>query len=188
MGLANLRRLAPPSTASSNGVWLGIANEQGYPHHGVIDFADNRVNPGTGTIRVRGVFANPKPATGERVLTPGLFARVRVPVSQPRKALLVAERAIASDQGQKYLLVVNGKNEAEYRPVRLGRLEGGLRVVDAGVQAGERVIVNGLQRVRPGRAVEPKQADMESFAGPPAKAKPVEAKAAEAKPAEGGTP
>lgn len=147
-------------------VWMGLANEEGFPHQGVIDFAENRFDAGTGTIRVRGVFKNPKPAVGERPLMPGLFARVCVFVSQPYQALMVAERALGNDQGQNYLLVVNAKNEVEYRRVTVGRLDGQLRVIREGLQAGERVIVNGQQRVRPGDTVVPKLVAMETLAGP----------------------
>ena len=147
-------------------VLMGLATEEGFPHHGTIDFGDNRVDPSTGTIRVRGVFANPKPDRGDRVLMPGLFARVRVPVGDPYAALMVAERALGTDQGQKLVYVVNDKKEVEYRPVKIGKLYDGLRVVEEGLRAGEQVIVNGLQRVRPGATVEAKGIDMTVFAGP----------------------
>jgi RND family efflux transporter MFP subunit len=136
-------------------VSLGLATEEGFPHRGTINFADNQVNPKTGTLRVRGVFPNK-----DEVLTPGYFARVRVPVSPPRKALLVSDRALDNDQGQKILYVVNDKNEVVSRPVRTGRLHDGLRAIEDGLKPGERVIVNGLQQVRPGAAVEPKLVPM----------------------------
>jgi RND family efflux transporter MFP subunit len=142
---------------------MGLGNEAGFPHEGILDFADNRLDPGTGTIRVRGVFPNPKPATGSRVLLPGLFCRVRVPLGDPYQALLVAERALGSDLGQKYVLVVDDKSEVQYRTVQVGRLDNGLRVILGGLQAGERVIVTGLQRVRPGAKVEAKAVDMIDF-------------------------
>src|SRR5262249_42719680 len=135
--------------------WLGLANEEGYPHRGTINFADNQVNPKTGTIRVRGVFPNK-----EQVLLPGLFARVRTPIGRLHKALLVSDRALDTDQGQKILYVVNEKNEVVSRPVRLGVLHDGLREITDGLKPGERVIVNGLQRVQPGMTVEPKLVDM----------------------------
>src|SRR6202023_2146817 len=138
-------------------VSLGLANEEGYPHRGTINFVDNQVNPKTGTIRVRGVFPNK-----EQVLLPGLFARVRTPIGRPHKALLVSERALDTDQGQKILYVVHEKNEVVSRPVRLGALQDGLREITDGLEPGERVIVNGLQQVRPGVTVEPKLVDMPS--------------------------
>ena len=100
---------------------MGLTGEKGYPHAGTIDFLENRVNPETGTIRVRGVFPNPKPERGERVMEAGLFARVRVPISKPKKALLVTERAIGTDQGQKFVYVVDNKNEVVFRPIEVGR-------------------------------------------------------------------
>jgi RND family efflux transporter MFP subunit len=136
-------------------VSLGLATEEGFPHRGTINFADNQVNPKTGTLRVRGVFPN-----RDEVLTPGYFARVRVPVSPPHKALVVSERALDNDQGQKILYVVNDKNEVVSRPVRLGQLHDGLRAIEDGLKPTERVIVNGLQQVRAGATVEPKLVPM----------------------------
>jgi RND family efflux transporter MFP subunit len=136
-------------------VLLALANEAGYPHQGTINFVDNQVNPQTGTLRLRGVFSNQ-----DEVLTPGLFVRVRVPIGEAHRALLVTERAIDTDQGQKILYVVNDKNEVISRPISMGALHDGLRVIEDGVQPGERVIVNGLLQVRPGITVEPKLVDM----------------------------
>ncbi len=136
-------------------VSLGLANEEGHPHRGTINFVDNQVNPRTGTIRLRGVFPN----TNE-VLLPGFFARVRAPIGRPHKALLVSERTLDTDQGQKVVYVVNEKDEVVVRPVRLGVLHNGLREITAGLRPGERVIVTGLQQVRPGETVEPKLVDM----------------------------
>jgi RND family efflux transporter MFP subunit len=136
-------------------VLLGLANETGYPHRGTVNFVDNQVNPQTGTLRLRGVFANENGA-----LEPGYFARVRLLIGQTHGALLVTDRAIDTDQGQKILYVVNDKNEVVSRPVSVGALHDGLRVIAEGVQPGERVIVNGLLQVRPGITVEPKLVDM----------------------------
>src|SRR6516165_9405866 len=136
-------------------VSLGLANEEGYPHQGTINFVDNQVNPKTGTIRARGVFPNK-----QEHLLPGFFARVRVPIGRPHGALLVSDRALDADQGQKVLYIVNDKNEVVSRPVRLGVLHDGLREITDGVKPGERVIVNGLQQVRPGITVDPKLVDM----------------------------
>jgi RND family efflux transporter MFP subunit len=136
-------------------VFLGLANEKGHPHRGTINFVDNQVNPKTGTIRVRGEFPNK-----DEKLLPGLFGRVRTPIGRPHKALLVIDRALDTDQGQKILYVLNKKNEVVSRPVRLGALHDGLREITDGLKPGERVIVNGLQRVRPGVTVEPKLVDM----------------------------
>jgi RND family efflux transporter MFP subunit len=136
-------------------VSLGLVTDEGFPHRGTINFADNQVNPKTGTLRVRGVFPNK-----DEVLTPGYFARVRVPVSPPHTSLLVSDRALDNDQGQKILYVVNDKNEVVSRPVRAGPLHDGLREITEGLKPGEKVIVNGLQQVRPGITVDPKMVDM----------------------------
>jgi RND family efflux transporter MFP subunit len=136
-------------------IWLGLANEEGHPHQGTINFVDNQVNPKTGTIRLRGVFPNK-----EQVLLPGLFGRVQVPVGRAHNALLVSDRALDTDQGQKVLYVVNDRNEVVSRPVRVGALHDGLREITKGLKPGEKVIVNGLQQVRPGLTVEPKLVDM----------------------------
>jgi RND family efflux transporter MFP subunit len=136
-------------------VLLGLAFEQGYPRTGVIDFVDNQVDPSTGTLKMRGLFRNP-----DRTLTPGLFARVRVPLGGSRRALLVTDRAVDTDQGQKVVYVTNGENVVEKRAVRLGRLHDGLREIETGVQVGERVVVDGIQRVRGGVKVEPTLVEM----------------------------
>ncbi len=139
-------------------VYLGLVTDgDRYPREGVIDFAENRLNPATGTIRVRGVFPNK-----DGRLTPGQFARVRLPVGEKYKGLLVTDSAIGTDQGQKYVLVINSQNKAEYRPVTPGRLDGDLRIFPpgAGLQSGEWVIVNGVQDVRPGIEVRPERVPM----------------------------
>jgi RND family efflux transporter MFP subunit len=136
-------------------VSLGLETEEGFPHQGRIDFLDNQVNPKTGTLRVRGVFPNK-----DETLSPGYFARVRMPIGTPHPALLVSDRALTNDQGQKVLYVVNDKNEVVSRPVRQGQLHDGLREIAEGLKLGERVIVSGLLQVRPGAVVEPKLEDM----------------------------
>jgi RND family efflux transporter MFP subunit len=136
-------------------VWLGLANEDGHPHRGTVHFVDNQVSPRTGTLRVRGVFPN----KGE-ALSPGYFARVRVPIGVPHKALLVTERALDTDQGQKVVYVVDKDNRVVAHAVRLGALHDGLREITDGLKPGERVIVNGLQLVRPSMTVESKLVDM----------------------------
>lgn len=136
-------------------VQVGLEGETGYPHKGMLDFADNRVNPSTGTIQVRGVLPNPK-----RILDAGMRARVRIPIGAPYKALLVTERAIGTDQGRKFVYIVNDQNVAERRDVTLDRIYDGLVVVREGVKATDRVIVNGIQRVRDGATVEPRPGPM----------------------------
>lgn len=134
---------------------MGLADSDQFPYHGVINFVDNQIDPKTGTLLVRGIFDNK-----DRILSPGLMARVRVPIGEPHQAMLVTERAIDTDQGQKIVYVVNSKNEVMSRAIRVGALHSGLRVIESGLQPGERVIVNGLQRVRPGVVVDPKLAEM----------------------------
>jgi RND family efflux transporter MFP subunit len=136
-------------------VWLGLANEGGFPHQGTIDFVDNQVNPKIGTMRLRGVFPNQ-----DQVLAPGLFVRVRAPIGRPHQGLLISERALDTDQGQKIVYVVNDKNEVVSRPVGLGALRDGLREITDGLAPGELVIVNGLQQLRPGVTVDPNVVDM----------------------------
>src|SRR5438034_835413 len=136
-------------------VWLGLAIDEGFPHEGTADFVDNQVNPKTGTLRVRGVFPNK-----DEVLSPGYFARIRFPIGFPHKALLITDRAIDTDQGQKIVYVVDKDNKVATRAVRLGARHDGLRVIEDGLKAGERIIVSGLQQVRPGVSVEPKVEDM----------------------------
>jgi RND family efflux transporter MFP subunit len=132
-------------------VLLGLADEEGFPHKGKVRIVDNKIDPSAGTLRVWGFFENP-----DKILTAGLFVRIRVPVGEPHTALLIPEAALGTDQGQKFLYVVNDKDEVEYRPVKVGRLHDGLRVVTEGLRKGERVVLNGLQRVRPGAKVEPR--------------------------------
>jgi multidrug efflux system membrane fusion protein len=129
---------------------IELANETGFPHKGVLDFVDNQIDTSTGTMRVRGVFANPG-----RVLQPGFFARVRVPGSARYRALLIPDQAIGSDQDQKFVLVVDGQNKARFTPVKLGPLIDGSRVVREGLHSNEWVVVNGLMSVRPDSEVNP---------------------------------
>jgi len=136
-------------------VYLGLGREDGFPFEGTINFVDNQINPKTGTLRVRAVFPNPKEA-----LSPGYFGRVRVPIGFPHQALLVSDRAIDNDQGQKIVYVVNEKKEVVQRPVRLGQLHDGLREITDGLNTGDQVIVRGIQQVRAGIFVEPKLGEM----------------------------
>jgi RND family efflux transporter MFP subunit len=134
-------------------VGLQLADEEGYPHSGYIESFDNKLDPQTGSILLRAVFPNP-----EGRIVPGLFARIRVPLSESYSALLVEERAIGTDQAQKFVLTLTETNTVAYRPVKLGPAINGRRVVRSGLEAGEQVVVNGLQRVRPGMPVTPETA------------------------------
>ena len=161
-----LRALILPSKtdilAKKDGVpvLMGLADEQGFPHKGFINFGNNVVNPSTGTITLRGQFDNPGNAVGKRLLRPGMFVRVRLPLGAPHPALLVSEKALGTDQGQKYVLVVDDKNKVDYQRVTTGPLQDdGLRVLE-GVKPGEWIIVSGLQLVRPGMEVKMDQVPM----------------------------
>ena len=136
-------------------IFVELADESGYPHRGTIDFSDNKIDASTGTLRVRGTLQNPKP----RMLSPGLFVRVQLPVGTPHKALMIPEQALGTDQGRKFLYVVDDKKKVVYRSVKVGALENGYRVVVDGLKPGERVVLNGVQRVKPGIEVNPKALD-----------------------------
>jgi RND family efflux transporter MFP subunit len=159
-------------------VQMGVGTDKSFPLMGVIDFLSNQLDAGTGSVRVRAVFPN----DDKTPLVPGLFTRVRVPSSAPHEALLVTELAIGTNQGQKFLLIVNDKNEVEYRAVELGMMHDGLRevkrtrqLIETDTQGKEtskevevlkptdRIIVNGLQRVRQGVVVDPKLVDMQTL-------------------------
>jgi RND family efflux transporter MFP subunit len=129
---------------------LALADEAGFPHKGSVDFVDNRVDPDTGTIRLRAVFPNP-----HRKLTPGLFARVRIPGSAPYTTLMIPETALGADQGLKLVFLVGQSNIVEPRPVTVGPVLDGLRVIRSGLAPADQVIVNGQARVRPGMPVTP---------------------------------
>jgi RND family efflux transporter MFP subunit len=129
-------------------VELQLGDEKGFPHRGYVESADNRLDAATGSLVLRMVFPN---TDGE--FLPGLFARVRLPVSAAEPTLLISERAIGTDQSQKFVLTVGSDSTVAYRTVKLGAIVDGKRVVRDGLKAGDRVIVNGLQRVRPGMAV-----------------------------------
>ena len=141
----------------ANPIFMGLANEQGFPHEGRMDFIDNKLNPATGTIRARAVFDNK-----ERMFTPGLFARLKVIGSGSYKAVLINDRAVGTDQNQKFVLVLGKENKVDYRPIKLGPMVDGMRVVKDGLKSGEKIVVIGLQRVRPGMPVTPETVSMEN--------------------------
>ena len=140
-------------------VYLQLANENGFPHQGSIDFINNQFSTSTGTLEVRGLFSN---ANG--VLIPGAFVRIRVAGSPLTQALLVSDRAVGTDQGQKYVLVVDKDNVVVVKPVVLGPEAEGLRVVRTGLTADDQVIINGIVNARPGSKVSPQKGDMNQFA------------------------
>src|SRR5882724_11274932 len=130
---------------------MGLADETGFPHKGFMDFVDNRVDPNTGTLRARGVFPN-----ADHSLSPGFFGRIRIPGSGKYLALLLPDRALGADQAQKFVYVVNAEKKVEFRPIKIGPMIDGLRVVKTGLKAGEPIIVEGLMLVRPGVVVDVK--------------------------------
>lgn len=135
---------------TSVAVFLGLANEDAYSREGKVGSIDNRIDTSSGTIRVRAVFDN---ADGQ--LLPGLYARIRLGGGAPREALLINEKALGTDQDKRFVLVLDKDNHATYREVRVGANQDGLRVIESGLKPGERIVVNGLQRVRPGDTVAP---------------------------------
>ena len=159
-------------------VKIGLSHETGFPHVGKLEFVDNQLNEKTGSVRMRAIFDNK-----DNALAPGLFARVRVDAGKDGKssnALLVDERAVGTDQNRKFVYVVGAGNKAEYRAVTLGPTLDGMRLVRSGLSAGERIVVNGLQRVQPGAAVMVQMVPMRSPAAVTAaqQAKPTNGKAA----------
>ncbi len=142
-------------SASKAPVALGLANEQGYSRNGVVVSVDNRLDTTSGTIRVRAAFDN---ADGS--LLPGLYARVKVGGAEERAAVLVDDSAIGTDQARKFVLAVDADDKAQYREVTLGNLHEGLRIVESGLKEGDRIVVNGIQRVRPGEKIAAKNVDM----------------------------
>jgi multidrug efflux system membrane fusion protein len=129
-------------------VRVGLANEDGFPHEGKLEFVDNQLDTRAGSVRLRATFANK-----DDVLAPGLFARVQIGGGSEKPALLISDRAVGTDQSHKFVFVVSKDGKAEYREVKLGPVVDGLRVVKAGLKPGEKIVVNGLQRVRPGSPI-----------------------------------
>src|SRR5260221_4633749 len=147
--------VGPSSNDAQNPVQIGLANEEGFPHAGAVDFVDNQLNPQTSTIRARAVLQN---KNGQ--FTPGLFARVQLLVSGEYSAILIEDRAVNTDQNQKYVLLLGANNQIEYRKVKLGRVIEGLRLVREGLKPGDVIVVNGAQRVHPGVTVAPQRVTM----------------------------
>jgi multidrug efflux system membrane fusion protein len=164
--LLQLRRarnagLIKPSPDGQFPVFMGLQGEEGTPHHGTVNFVNNQVNPATGSITLRGVFPNPKPEGGTRLLSPGMFVRVRLPIGQPHQALLVIDRAIGSEQGQKFVYIVDADSKVQYRRLTTGSLQpDGLRVITQGLNPDDSVLVGGIQQVRPQMQIQPETRDM----------------------------
>jgi len=147
---------------------VGLAGEDGFPHAGKLEFVDNQLDTRTGSVRMRAVFEN-----ADRTMAPGLFARVQIGGGEPKPAILIADRAINTDQDRKFVFVVGKDGKAEYRALKLGPIVDGLRVVRDGLHPGEKIVVSGLQRVRPGAPVTPQDVPMTASADV-AKAKPAD--------------
>jgi multidrug efflux system membrane fusion protein len=146
----------PSSRDHRNPVFVGLANEDGYPHQGYVDFVDNQLNPQTGTIRARAVLDNK-----DRVFTPGLFARVKLVASGKHEAMLVDDKAILTDQDRKYVYVLGPENRAVRRDIKIDRTADGLRIVTEGLAANDKVVVHGVQKVFfPGMPVDPHEIRM----------------------------
>jgi len=158
-----LKYMGGVSARSGRPVLIGLANESGFPHEGTLNFVDNRIDGSSGTIRARALLSNPNAQ-----LTPGLFARVRLLGSDRHMATLVQDQAIGTDQDRKFVLVLKTDNTVEYRPVITGRVADGLRIVESGLTPNERVVINGLMRVRPGMKVAAKNASMVAQVAAPA--------------------
>ncbi|HMC87913.1 MAG TPA: efflux RND transporter periplasmic adaptor subunit [Gemmataceae bacterium] len=171
----NEGRIKLPQPGADIPVYMALEGEEGYPHRGNFNFLNNQVNPATGTISVRGGFSNAKPPNGTRLLLPGMFVRTRLPIGQPYEALLVIDRAIGSDQGLKYLYVVDKENKVQYRRIQTGPLQDdGLRVIREGLQADEEVVIGGIQQLRPRMPINPEPIAMPSIGPeqPPGSAQP----------------
>ena len=157
----------PSSRDAPNPVHVGLANEEGFPHEGKMDFVDNQVNGQTGTIRARAVLENK-----DGLYIPGLFARVQLLGSGEYTAVLIDDRAVNTDQSQKYVFLLGAGNKIEYRRVKLGRVIEGLRIVREGLKPGDVIVVNGAQRVHPGIVVSPQTVTMQGDAEVAADQKP----------------
>jgi len=156
--LLKFNALASKQKLDTNGdgrvpVDLQLGDEQEFPHHGYIESFDNQLDPNTGSILLRAVFPN-----DDGRIVPGLFARIRVPLSARHSAFLVSERAVGTDQAQKYVLALTPTNTVAYQSVVLGPVIDGMRIIRSGVTGGEQIVINGMQRVRPGMAVKAEQA------------------------------
>lgn len=153
--LMRMQRKGREYAVQDTPIYMALANETGYPHEGRLDYADLGVDQNTGTMLMRGVFPNPNPPA----ILPGLFVRLRLPAGTRENALLVPERAIGSDQGGHYVLVVSSDDVVESRRIVAGNLTEGMRVIEEGLQGDEWIVVNGIQRARPGAKVKAARSD-----------------------------
>jgi multidrug efflux system membrane fusion protein len=172
----NEGKLQVPKDRADVPVFMSLQGESGFPRRGTINFVDNQVNSTTGSITVRGVFANPEVKGGHRLLSPGRFAKIRLPIGVPHQALLVIDRAIASDsEGRKYVFVLDADNKVQTQRITTGALqEDGLRVIEDGLKPDSWVVSGGILQVRERVEVTPDRVPMPTL-GPPAAAAPVPA-------------
>src|SRR5690606_13695659 len=155
---AYLKYVSPARVSGASvPVQLGLANEDGYSREGVVRSVDNRINAAPGTIRVRALFNNT-----DGLLVPGMYARIRLGGTEPHHAALIEERAIGTDEDKGFVRVGDDQGRTAYRQVSLGATQGKLRVITSGLNPGERIVVNGLQRVRPGETVAPSLVSMDT--------------------------
>ncbi|WHQ45318.1 efflux RND transporter periplasmic adaptor subunit [Alcaligenes faecalis] len=155
--LKAIRQTRPEKGDKTSGlpVSVGLATDQGFPYQGTLDFVGNQIDRSTGTVRARAVISNP-----DGMLAPGLFARIRLATGAEQAAILIDDQALGTDQGKRYVLVVDQNNQAQYRVVEPGPMVDGLRVIKSGLQAGEKVIIKGL--VRPGMSIAPRLVPMQA--------------------------
>jgi membrane fusion protein, multidrug efflux system len=180
----NEARLKAPKDGTPMPVSMGLQGEDGFPHQGTINFVNNQSNLTTGTTLVRGIFPNPQPKVGRRLLSPGMFAKIRLPIGAPHKALLVRDRAIASDQGLKYVYVIDAENKVQSRRVTTGaRQDDDLRVIEEGLKPDDWVVSGGLLQVRPRMLIRPDRVPMSTFEKAPAETKTKSTKSAKGAPA-----
>ena len=145
----------PSSHDTRNPVRLRLADEGDFVHEGYMDFVDNRIDAATGTVQGRAIFANP-----DYLLVPGMFARIQLLGEGPYEALLIPDEAIGADQARQFVFVLDADNVAQRRVIETGRLEGGLRIIREGLSRDDRVVINGIQRVRAGSPVDPELVDL----------------------------
>ena len=158
---------------------MGLQGEDGFPHQGTVNFVNNQSNVATGTTLVRGIFPNPEPKGGRRLLSPGMFARIRLPIGAPHRALLVRDQAIASDQGLNYVYVIDVENKVQARRVTTGALQGDdLKVIEEGLKPDDWIVSGALLQVRPRMLVRPDRVPMSTLESAPVQASRIAARSA----------
>lgn len=179
----NQGKIKPRGQDNALPVLMRLEGQEGFPLKGTINFVNNVVNPSTGTIAVRGVFPNPTPENGRRLMSPGMFVRIRLPIGEPHPAVLVVDRAIGSDQGLKYVYVIGPDKKVSYRRVKVGPLEDdGLRVIEDGLTTGDVVAVGAIQQLRPKMDVDTEMVPMPVPGAPTPPAPAPDAKPAQTTP------